>query len=85
MVNCALVLNSTFTQDGWLTLGLVGNQQANLADYYSNTGSMYLTSLAFFPLGLPPAHKFWADPFTEWTQAKAWGGKPFAKDYAVDY
>jgi len=91
-VRCALTavmkrmfINSTFTKDGWLTLGLVGNQQANLADYYSNTGSMYLTSLAFLPLGLPPTHKFWADPFTEWTQAKAWGGKPFAKDYAVDY
>jgi hypothetical protein len=91
-VRCALTavmkrmfVPDTFTRDGWLTLGLVGNQQANLADYYSNTGSLYLTSLVFLPLGLPATHKFWADPFTEWTQLRAWGGKPFAKDYAVDY
>lgn len=91
-VRCALTavmknmfIPSTFTDGGWLTLGLVGNQQQGLADYYSNTGSMYITSLAFLPLGLPASHEFWADPFTEWTQRKAWSGKPFKKDYAVDY
>ena len=76
---------NTFTKEGWLTLGLIGNQQSGITDVYSNTGSMYITSLAFLPLGLPPTHKFWADPFTKWTQLKAWGGEPFAKDYAVDY
>jgi hypothetical protein len=91
-VRCALTaimkrmfVNSTFTKDGWLTLGLVGNQQQDITDVYSNTGSMYITSLAFLPLGLPASDKFWSDPFTDWTQRKAWGGKPFAKDYAVDY
>lgn len=91
-VRCALTavmkrmfIPSTFNQEGYLTLGLVGNQQSGITDYYSNTGSMYLTSLAFLPLGLPENHKFWTDSFTEWTQLKAWGGKPFAKDYAVDY
>jgi len=76
---------STFTKDGWLTIGFIGNQQQNLADFYSNTGSMYITSLVFLPLGLPATHEFWSAPFTEWTQRKAWSGKPFAKDYAVDY
>jgi len=91
-VRCALTavmrrmfVGDTFTKDGWLTLGLVGDRQADIADCYSNTGSMYITSLAFLPLGLPSADKFWADPYTEWTQAKAWSGKPFAKDCAVDY
>ncbi len=91
-VRCALTavmkrlfIPNTFTKEGWLTLGLVGNQQSGITDVYSNTGSMYITSLAFLPLGLPPTHKFWADPFTKWTQLKAWGGEPFAKDYAVDY
>jgi hypothetical protein len=46
---------------------------------------MYLTSLAFLPLGLEANHAFWSAPFTEWTQRKAWSGKPFIKDYAVDY
>jgi hypothetical protein len=76
---------STFTKDGCLTLGLVGAQQNAITDSYSNTGSMYLTSYAFLPLGLPATHEFWTAPFTEWTQRKAWSGKPFAKDYAVDY
>ncbi|MCB0707994.1 MAG: DUF2264 domain-containing protein [Chitinophagaceae bacterium] len=91
-VRCALTavmkkmfIPATFTSDGWLTLGLVGDKQETLADYYSNTGSMYLTSLAFLPLGLPATHEFWSGPFTEWTQCKAWSGKPFKKDYAVDY
>ncbi len=78
-------VEKTFTKEGWLTLGFVGDQQSGITDYYSNTGSMYLTSLAFLPLGLPAIHRFWSDPFAEWTQLKAWSGKPFAKDYAVDY
>jgi hypothetical protein len=91
-VRCALTavmkrmfVPSSFTKEGWLTIGLVGNQQQSLADYYSNTGSMYITSLVFLALGLPVTASFWSDPFTEWTQRKAWSGKPFPKDYAVNY
>jgi hypothetical protein len=91
-VRCALTavmkrmfIPETFTKGDWLTLGLVGSDQTNIADYYSNTGSMYITSLVFLPLGLPATHEFWSGPFTEWTELKAWSGKPFPKDYAVDY
>lgn len=91
-VRCALTavlkrifVPSTFTNDGYLTLGLVGDKQAAITDSYSNTGSMYITSMVCWPLGLPAEHAFWADPFTEWTQKKAWSGKPFLKDYAVNY
>lgn len=91
-VRCALTavmkkvfIPSTFTKGNWLTLGLLGDQQKDLADYYSNTGSMYVTSLVFFPLGLPASHEFWSAPFTDWTQRKAWSGQPFEKDYAVNY
>jgi hypothetical protein len=80
-----MFIPSTFTKDGWLTLGLVGNKQNDIADSYSNTGSMYLTAYVFLPLGLPASHEFWSAPFTEWTQRKAWSGQPFKKDYAVDY
>ncbi len=91
-VRCALTavmknmfIPSTFRPGNWLTLGLVGDKQENLADYYSNTGSMYLTSLVFLSLGLPAADEFWSAPNAEWTQKKAWSGKKFSKDYAVDY
>jgi len=73
-----------FTNDGWLQLGFAGHQPG-IADSYSNSGSMYLTSLGFLPLGLPADNGFWTDPFADWTQRKAWSGQPFKKDYAVDY
>lgn len=76
---------ATFDKDGWLQLGFVGDKQAEISDSYSNTGSLYITSLVFWPLGLPASHEFWSTPFTEWTQRKAWSGKPFKKDYAVNY
>jgi hypothetical protein len=91
-VRCALTavmknmfIPKTFTKDGWLTMGLVGDQQKDLADYYSNTGSMYITSLVFLVLGLPASSEFWSGAFTEWTQRRAWSGKPFPKDFAVNY
>jgi len=80
-----LFIPSTFNSSGCLTLGLVGDQQANLADYYSNTGSMYISTMVFWALGLPAQHAFWTDTFAEWTQRRAWSGKPFPKDYAVNY
>lgn len=91
-VRCALTavmkrmfIPSTFTKEGWLTLGLLGDKQKGLSDYYSNTGSMYVTSLVFLSLGLPATNTFWSSPFASWTQRNAWNGEPFAKDYAVDY
>jgi hypothetical protein len=91
-VRCAMTavlknifIASTFRKGNWLTLGLVGDKQADLADYYSNTGSMYLSSLVFLPLGLPATNEFWSAPQAEWTQMKAWSGKKFTRDYAVDY
>ncbi|QNL52697.1 DUF2264 domain-containing protein [Olivibacter sp. SDN3] len=65
-------------------MGIIGNQQASLADYYSNTGSMYLTSLSFLPLGLPESNPFWNSPFSPWTMKKAWNGESIKKDYHVN-
>lgn len=91
-VRCALTavmkrvfVDSSFTKDGWLTIGFIGANQRDIADVYSNTGSMYIASLAFWPLGLPATHEFWSAPATEWTQQKVWGGKPFGNDHYVDY
>ncbi len=73
-----------FDTDGWLTLGFAGHQP-NIADYYSNAGSMYICSLGFNALGLPASDPFWTVPAEDWTAKKAWAGQPFKKDYAVDY
>ena len=62
-----------FNEKGYLTLGFVGHQP-NLANSYTNNGSLYMTSLMFLPLGLPADHPFWTDPAEPWTQQRAWSG-----------
>lgn len=73
-------VEGNFGKEGFLQLGFIGHQP-NIADSYTNNGSLYLTSLAFLPLGLPANHEFWTTPAEEWTSQKAWGGKDFPKDY----
>lgn len=70
-----------FNKSGFLQLGFAGHQP-DIADYYTNNGSLYLTSLVFLPLGLPADHSFWTDAPQEWTAKKAWSGKPFHRDHA---
>lgn len=72
---------NNFNEGGFLSIGFCGHQP-DVADYYTNNGSLYMTSLAFMPLGLPATHPFWAAPAEPWTQVKAWNGKPFPKDHA---
>lgn len=69
-----------FNEGGFLTIGFVG-KQPNIADWYTNNGSLYMTSLAFMPLALPDTHPFWTDASLPWTSRKAWDGKPFPKDH----
>lgn len=69
-----------FNESGYLTIGFAG-RQPNIADWYTNNGSLYMTTLSFLPLGLPASHPFWTDAPLEWTNQKAWGGKPFPKDH----
>jgi hypothetical protein len=75
---------SNFTPDGFLTIGFVGHHPA-LGDWYSNNGSMYITTESFLALGLAPADSFWTTPAEPWTQKLAFAGKAFQKDYAVDF
>ncbi|MGV7209659.1 DUF2264 domain-containing protein [Oxalobacteraceae bacterium A2-2] len=75
---------SNFTKDGFLTLGFVGHQP-ELADWYSNSGSMYIASEGFLPLGLPASDSYWTAPALDWTQKKAFSARKFPKDYAVTY
>ena len=87
-VRCALTAvlhrmfdnGQNFNEGGFLTIGFTG-RQPNVADWYTNNGSLYMTSLAFLPLGLPASHPFWTDAPQEWTSQRAWGGKPFPKDH----
>ena len=71
---------NNYNEGGYLTIGFCGSQ-TNIADWYTNNGSLYMTSLAFMPLGLPADHPFWTDAPQPWTQVKAWNGEAFLKDH----
>ena len=72
----------TFTKDGWLQIGLAGHQPA-LGEGYISTGSLYLCSAAWLPLGLPASNEFWSAAAAPWTQKAAWAGADVAADHAL--
>jgi hypothetical protein len=72
----------TFDAHGWLTIGFCGHQAA-VGETYISTGSLYLCSAIFLPLGLGPANPFWTGPGADWSSRKAWSGKDFAADHAL--
>ena len=72
---------NNFNEKGYLSIGFCGNGQKNVADWYTNNGSLYMTTLAFMPLGLPADHPFWTDAAQPWTQVKAWNNQQFPEDH----
>ncbi|WP_282941431.1 DUF2264 domain-containing protein [Paenibacillus sp. RC67] len=88
-VRCALtavmkrVINApgTFDEDGWLTIGFCGHQP-EIGETYISTGSLYLCSAVFLPLGLPANDPFWQGE-ADWTNKKAWNAQSFPIDKAL--
>ncbi|GAE19258.1 DUF2264 domain-containing protein [Bacteroides pyogenes] len=76
--------NQNFDAGGWLVLGFNGHQP-EIADVYTSTGSLYMATLGFLPLGLPANHPFWTDAPVEWSALKAWKGEKVKRDYKVEY
>ena len=72
----------TFDANGWLTVGFCGHQPA-IGEGYISTGSCYLCSAAWLPLGLGPDDPFWKNPPQPWTQQKVWSGKDVPADHAL--
>jgi hypothetical protein len=73
---------NTFDAKGWLQIGLCGHQPA-VGETYISTGSLYLCSVAFLPLGLPAADPFWSAPAQPITSQRAWTGDTFPIDHAL--
>jgi hypothetical protein len=73
----------TFDPSGWLRIGLFGGQPA-ISDRYITTGSLYICSNVFLPLGLPDSDDFWTAPGEPWTAVKAWSGRNIPADHSVD-
>ena len=72
----------TFDANGWLRIGLCGHQPG-VGETYISTGSLYLCSVAFLPLGLNAQDPFWSLPSQPWTSVKAWSGQAFPIDHAI--
>jgi hypothetical protein len=71
-----------FDDRGWLTVGFYGHQPS-IAESYISTGSCYLCSVAWLPLGLPADDVFWSGDSAPWTSKKVWEGKAVAADHAL--
>jgi len=72
----------TFDAGGWLQIGL-GGHQPGAGETYISTGSLYLCSVAFLPLGLDANDPFWSGPPEPWTQVRAFSGQSFPIDHAI--
>jgi hypothetical protein len=72
----------TFDEAGWLKIGFCGHQPG-IGEGYISTGSLYLCTVAFLPLGLPATDEFWSLPSADWTSKRAYAGKEFPIDKAL--
>lgn len=72
----------TFDTKGWLRIGVSGSQPG-LGENYISTGSLYLCSAAFLPLGLPANDPFWSAPAARTTWQKVWSGENLPADHAI--
>ena len=72
----------TFDEKGWLQIGICGHQPS-VGEPYISTGSLYLCSAAFLPLGLPESDPFWSKPERAWTSKRVWSGESIPIDHAL--
>lgn len=72
----------TWDAKGWLQIGVSGHQPA-IGENYISTGSLYLCSEAFLPLGLPATDPFWSAPPVPTTWERVWGGENLPTDHAL--
>lgn len=78
-----LTPRGTFDEKGWLRIGLAGHQPS-IGEVYISTGSLYLCTTAFLPLGLPAEDRFWSGVAAPWSGFKVWSGADFKSDHALE-
>ncbi|MEO7600136.1 MAG: DUF2264 domain-containing protein [Opitutus sp.] len=83
VIRRTLESTDAWNDDGWLRIGLSGHQPS-LGERYISTGSLYLCSTAFLPLGLPSADPFWSAEPEKTTWQRVWAGEDLPADHAID-
>lgn len=71
----------TFDENGWLCVGVAGNQPA-VRESYISTGSLYLCLTGMLHLGLPADDPLWTSPAQGWTQKRLWAGEDVRADHS---
>lgn len=74
--------DASYRDDGFLAIGLCG-RQPDQGEVYISTGSLYLASAAFLPLGLAADDPFWTRPEEPWTQKRLWNGENLPADHCL--
>lgn len=82
VINKVMEAPGNFDKDGWLKIGLFGSQPA-LGERYISTGSLYLCTAVFLPLGLPANDLFWSGDSANWSSRKIWSGENLPADSAL--
>ena len=82
VIKKTMLAPGTYTKDGWLNIGICGSQP-DLADVYNNTGSLYICSNIFLPLGLRDTDEFWSGAPVDWTEKRIWNGEDVRGDHAL--
>lgn len=82
VIQRTLTPTGTFDDQGWLRIGLSGHQPS-LGESYISTGSLYLCTFAFLPLGLPPDDDFWSGAKADWSACHVWNGADLPADHAI--
>lgn len=78
-----LAAPDVFDKDGWLTVGFYGHQPS-IAESYISTGSCYMCSAIYLPLGLPASDPFWSENTEPWTSQRVWSGAAVPPDHALE-
>ncbi len=82
VINRVMQYSDMFDSNGFLTIGVCGHQP-DMGESYISTGSLYLCSTVFLPLGLPESDSFWQDPECAWTSKKIWAGENTTCDHSL--
>lgn len=77
-----LTAKGNMDSEGWLNIGLCASQP-DLGESYISTGSLYLCTTVFLPLGLSAQADFWSMPDQRWSSQKIWNGDNSEADGAL--